>query len=182
MWRNGGSDGRIVALMVVLLVAGAALRTAADRGWVSFPGDGALAPDAERVDHDGDGEFEPSLAMAHYSVGDCVMWEDHSSAMVDTVTVDCDEPHRIEISGSLSLDALGDEYPDRSTWDLVTNQWCSQHNEALLGSPIDPHGTIRPTSIVPLPSSWDQGFRSVWCGLVPTVDGSDVGLGSVVRE
>lgn len=107
------------------------------------------------------------LETRTFEIGDCVTWSATAGAdgRHDTDVVPCEEPHRVQISGKLELDDLGDDYPSDDAWDVVLVDRCRHHNEAMLGGALDPHGRVWPYGIVPRPEGWAEGDRTAWCGV-----------------
>ncbi|HEY7068504.1 MAG TPA: septum formation family protein, partial [Acidimicrobiales bacterium] len=103
------------------------------------------------------------LMTRGYEVGDCVMW-DPTEAVAVTDLVDCTEPHRIQISGSVAAPDQ-DDYPTFAEWTTIIDQTCSASATALVGAPLDPDGRLHIEAIHPQPDGWFEGDRVVWCGV-----------------
>lgn len=99
-----------------------------------------------------------------YERGDCVTWDVEGARPREiSVVVDCEKPHRFEVSGTIQM--AGDAYPTAEEWDAVLFDECRELNEALFGGPLDPAADVEPTSIQPGPDGWEMGERTVYCGL-----------------
>jgi hypothetical protein len=109
-------------------------------------------------------EGEIALTDRSYERGDCVTWSvDGVRPLRTPVVLDCAEPHRFEVSGSIEMP--DGEYPTADEWDDVLVSHCRELNESLYGGPIDPAGDVQPTSMQPQPEGWAMGDRTVYCGL-----------------
>lgn len=104
-----------------------------------------------------------SLAYRTYAIGDCVTW-DQAQDTANTQVVDCAKPHLIEIMGTVSL-ARWNHYPTSVEAHHLLAVDCQQVVRRKLGHKLalgdDTLGDIYPQT-----SAWDQGDRTVWCGVV----------------
>ncbi|MEZ5143756.1 MAG: septum formation family protein [Acidimicrobiales bacterium] len=108
-----------------------------------------------------------SLTRRGYQFGDCVRWDqDRSgSSRRDTEVVPCDQPHLVEIGGSIDLNGRFDHYPTEEEWSALYENDCAVFTTQLLGGPWDPSGRFQPAGLSPLPDSWAYGDRTLWCGM-----------------
>jgi hypothetical protein len=99
--------------------------------------------------------------------GDCLTW-DQGTGGADAraiVTVACDQPHLVEVTGRLVVAEEVDHPPTEEELDDLTERLCRPVDEAHLGGPLDPDGRFDSAGIQPSPEGWAAGDREVWCAL-----------------
>lgn len=107
-----------------------------------------------------------TLVRRTYARGDCVTWNQDSDARQRASTVvPCDEPHLIEVVGSLDVTRTVTVEPKFEEWPKVYGRLCAADTESLLGGPVDPAGRFATGAIFPSHESWANGDRTVWCGV-----------------
>ncbi len=105
------------------------------------------------------------LERRSYARGDCVTFDQQPGQDTrETHVVNCDRPHLVEMTTSLSLDRF-DHFPTEAEWQGVFEHDCAPGTRALIGGPVDPVGRYFPTAIMPTHESWIHGDREVWCGV-----------------
>jgi hypothetical protein len=137
-WRHDGPAGRANA-------------TAAVRAPVS--------PAAGQVPLDG-------LA---YQRGHCYRWAQSAAGDTGAQDVSCAEPHLFEAVSTTTLDPgsypVGGSYPSETGWASITDGLCAPAADAFLGYPLDPDGLFALGVIRPSTNGWDEGDRTLVCGL-----------------
>jgi hypothetical protein len=71
----------------------------------------------------------------------------------------------MEVVDSVELGDAYATYPTHQGWDLIEVSKCGPTIDRYLGGTLDRSGPFRTGLIRPLPKSWDEGERLVWCGL-----------------
>jgi hypothetical protein len=103
-----------------------------------------------------------TLSARSYEPGDCVTWEVGGGTR-DTDVVDCDEPHRTQVTAK--LEPPGTDYPNDEAWALMATGDCAAAAQDFLGSPLDPHGRYVADLLYPEEEGWLRGERRGWCTL-----------------
>jgi hypothetical protein len=110
------------------------------------------------------------LVSKNYNPGDCVTWEQMPSDDVrPTLVVPCAQSHLIEIVSRAVVPASVSKFPDEVGWDNLAKVLCAQPVRSYLGYALDPDGRFGINSINPLLDAWQQGDRTMWCGIEVTV-------------
>jgi len=128
---------------------------------------------------DGSGSSDPKTEpFTSASAGSCVTWdinEDGSAASFKEV--ECSEQHRFEVSTveDLSVYPTSEFGPDASRPALtrqhqLRDELCESATVSYLHSKWDPHGKYDIASILPPESAWNNGDRTLLCGLQTTDD------------
>jgi hypothetical protein len=115
-------------------------------------------------------EFEAE----NYAVGECLDWDPDDRRQA-TDTVDCAEPHRMEVVGTVELWEL-DEFPGDEEWDALRLERCTPLVEDYLGRPHDSQGRFTLFSIQPLAESWRISDHTLTCGLAARPETTDAGV------
>jgi hypothetical protein len=110
-----------------------------------------------------------------YEPGECLDWA-LDGPRQSTDRVDCTDPHRMEVIGSVALDDLAERPAD---WGPVVDERCTPLVEPYLGRVLAPDDRLVLHWIHPLEDAWDDGIRELWCGLAARDDTTDAG---VLRE
>ena len=106
------------------------------------------------------------LQQGEYSKGDCVTWDQTPiGGPQQTTVVPCNTPHLIEMSARVDVTGRFDHYPTDAEWLVFANRDCLTSAQSLLGAPLDPSGKYTTGFIRPARDGWEQGQRSVWCGV-----------------
>ncbi|MFC5938088.1 septum formation family protein [Corynebacterium choanae] len=120
----------------------------------------------------------PSFTTAQ--PGDCVTWDvDDAGVMSNFRTIDCAVEHRFEVSARTDLSAFpSSEFGPKSQPPSVTRQaqlreqLCKNPTLEYVGGTFDPNGRYSISLILPQPTFWEAGDRTMLCGLqAPDDDG-----------
>ncbi|MBM7368179.1 septum formation family protein [Gordonia hydrophobica] len=102
--------------------------------------------------------------------GDCLTWSDDAPG--DPVRVECTKPHRFEVAGVLDTStfptaefAATAPYPTPERFAEIRDENCSVIVSRYLGGGLDPQGRFAPGLMFPKESEWQQGVRSLRCGI-----------------
>ena len=120
--------------------------------------------------------------------GDCLTWT--KEAPGDPVTVECAKPHRFEVAGVVDTAtfptaefASTAPYPTPERFAEIRGENCSVMVSRYLGGGLDPQGRFAPGLMFPSKSEWEQGVRSLRCGIEqPGVGGAQDEFTGLVRE
>jgi hypothetical protein len=128
---------------------------------MSSPGDSVTVDPSTTTTVDG------LVVFGDQAPGDCLTWEPQSSTHApDAVTVACDGPHRIQLTGSVEPPVTADgAFPDRAAWEAHTLPACADSAEAFMGVPLSPYGRFVVFFTLPFEDGWDAGDREVWCAV-----------------
>jgi hypothetical protein len=108
---------------------------------------------------------DPATIAASAAVGTCVTWANANAT--DLRAVDCAQPHLFEVTGAADISGQypnGAALPDTVTWQRVAQSGCASSATAYLGK-LDPNGRYMVAALRPTQSQWDDGDRSLRCGL-----------------
>ncbi|MEJ4113539.1 septum formation family protein [Corynebacterium kroppenstedtii] len=112
--------------------------------------------------------------------GQCLDWKTGADGTVsDFQTVDCAKSHRFEVSHREDLSSSPtskygpkDPMPNRERQSELSDELCKAPTLTYLGGKFDPVGRFTIAPILPPQKSWDNGDRTLLCGLqVPDGDG-----------
>jgi hypothetical protein len=121
----------------------------------------------------------PGVLDRSFSRGQCVKWPaGDSDAWVTAVDVNCSGPHFIEMTGSVDLRSRFADYPSDADWQVLFQGDCKRITEQYLGTPLDPHGRYASSGLYPLRPLWDEGKRTLHCGIQATNPGNP-GVGGI---
>lgn len=125
----------------------------------------------------GDSAAQPTYsAAARASPGQCLTWSKDPPEAPRLVS--CKESHMFEVTGVLDLSERfppDAEPPDVNKWRDVADERCDKNIEDYLDEPLDPNGRYALTVLRPTSSDWENGLRSVRCGLQRTApDGAQL--------
>lgn len=160
-WRSK----RLAVAAVVVIAAGAGAMALSRADSDDDPQTAPTAEPQQRPIDEGEANAEPELVVLTYDKGDCVTWPVDSRDVQTPDIVDCDETHRFEVTGSITVAGDADDYPSEAEWSAITDERCRPHNEEYLGGPLDPFGRVVPYNLLPDPEGWRLGDRTAWCGL-----------------
>ncbi len=120
-----------------------------------------------------DGEAAPFTTA---SAGACVTWDiapDGTTTGFEQIS--CDKPHRFEVSAREDLSTYPtSEFgpnatrPDITRQNALRDELCEAPTVSYLNGKWDPNGRYDVASILPPAASWDQGDRTLLCGLQTT--------------
>lgn len=174
-WRSAS------AIRVVLVAAVAAAVFMTSYGLFSGGTDSAgggpsstSAGDSQAADPSAaDGEAAPFTTA---SAGACVTWDiapDGTATGFEQTS--CDKPHRFEVSAREDLGAYptsefgpNAKRPDITRQNALRDELCEAPTVSYLNGKWDPNGRYDIASILPPAASWDQGDRTLLCGLQTT--------------
>ena len=108
---------------------------------------------------------DPATIAASAAVGTCVTWTNANAT--DLRVVDCAQPHLFEVTGTADISGqypASAPLPDAVTWQRVTQSSCASSATAYLGK-LDPNGRYMVGALRPTESQWNDGDRSLRCGL-----------------
>lgn len=98
--------------------------------------------------------------------GTCLNWTAPDAADIDEVA--CDQPHLFEVSGTADLGGefpQGTPYPNAERWQELKQDRCVQVSDEYLESGLDPVGRLAVGAFTPSEEGWQQGDRTLHCGL-----------------
>ena len=102
--------------------------------------------------------------------GDCLMWEEADGS--DIGEVDCAQSHKFEVAGVIDLSEYpgaefgpGAKFPDVLRFTELQSEHCDPAVADFLDSRFDPNGKFEVGSINPGQQNWDNGERTLLCGL-----------------
>jgi Septum formation len=125
--------------------------------------------------------FDEDAVMARtYTVGECVTWAS-SDSLTPPATVDCSDPHRMQITGRTEAPRLG-HYPSADEWTVFVTTTCPQMAQQLIGAPLDPYGRFSVSAFFASAEGWARGDRTVWCGLGHNTGAASVGAGTLTED
>ena len=175
-WRSAS------AIRVVLVAAVAAAAFMASYGLFSgeptgtdSAAQGSAAPSA-----DGSQAADPSegeiASFTTASAGSCVTWDiapDGTATGFEQTS--CDKPHRFEVSSREDLSTYptsefgpNAKRPDITRQNALRDELCEAPTVSYLNGKWDPNGRYDIASILPPAASWEQGDRTLLCGLQTT--------------
>jgi hypothetical protein len=93
------------------------------------------------------------------------VWDDGASVQSDSQVVPCDSEHFIEITGTVELTGMPEEYPSPAGWTSIIGERCQQLAETAYGAKLDPEGRFTAGGLKPVEAGWQQGQRQLWCGI-----------------
>ncbi|ALG83355.1 septum formation family protein [Gordonia phthalatica] len=112
----------------------------------------------------------PQNDFTRSEAGDCLTWT--ADAPGDPVTVECTKPHRFEVAGVLDTStfptaefASTAPFPTPERFAEIRDENCSVIVSRYLGGALDPQGRFAPGLMFPSESEWQQGVRSLRCGI-----------------
>jgi hypothetical protein len=117
-----------------------------------------------------DNEFESE----EYAVGECLDW-DPTDPYQATDTVDCSEPHRMEVVGDVDL-SDHDDFPTDEEWAQLTVDRCTPLADDFLGRPFDPDGRFTLYTLAPVADGWHVSDHTLVCGLAGRPGSTDGGV------
>jgi hypothetical protein len=97
--------------------------------------------------------------------GTCLSWQRADAA--DVVAVDCAGPHLFEQAGVVQLTQYpaNAPLPDDASFRSLVNDQCTKTVSSYLGGRYDPDGAFRAGALKPSQKAWNDGDRSMRCGL-----------------
>ena len=119
-----------------------------------------------------------AVSFTSAGVGECVTWDiADDGSVINFTQTDCANPHRFEISSRQDLAAIpSSEYGPNAPSPELTRQaqlredLCAGPTLEYLGGKYDPNGIFSIASILPPGLSWQNGDRTMLCGVQVTDD------------
>ena len=150
--------GVVAGALLMLVATGALAATGADLGFLGLASSSSDASGAGGAASDGD--TPPVTTRA----GACLTWTREDAA--DVVEVDCARPHLFEGVGPVQAPgAPGSPFPDDATWQQFAASSCVPPALTAVGGRLDPVGRYRVGALKPTRTAWEDGDRTVRCGL-----------------
>lgn len=116
-----------------------------------------------------------TAAFTSASRGDCLDWNLAEDLNVsDFRVVACSTPHAYEVAKKLQLTDFEEEpgqysktapYPTQDNLIALQNGVCRDTVTEYLGGKYDPQGRFITAPIIPSPSQWEKGDRTLMCGI-----------------
>lgn len=164
------SRGAVTATLLAILAGGAVTGAlmASAIGDPDSSGASRIAAIAPQVDP----RTLSGPAYADAAPGTCLTWSVDSTERVTTFdTVDCAEPHRLEVAGRINLSEVsgfGEDTPLPNADDLApvgTDRCLPMVTRYADGREVDPAGRYTGLVVPPSEEGWEQGDHSVLCGV-----------------
>lgn len=137
------------------------------------------ADDPEKVNvtkprNDETEEEVQAMAFTNADTGACVNWKrGQDNQNTDFLTVDCQKPHRFEVSAREDLGAYPSsefgkdaKQPDTQRQAELSQELCDGPTLRYLKGNLDPNGRYTISPILPPESAWEQGDRTMLCGVM----------------
>lgn len=108
-------------------------------------------------------------------VGTCLTWR--SSDAGDMRQVACAEAHIFEVTEVIDISddyPRGAEQPDMAKWRDIAVERCTEGAATYLAKPLDPEGKLQVSALRPNSTDWQNGQRSLRCGLWRTGPGGSL--------
>jgi hypothetical protein len=102
-------------------------------------------------------------------VGDCI--ESVGAVVSELPTVDCDEPHQVQVVGLVEHD--GDDFPGDEAISQEAFEECLEHFEDFVGAPFT-ETSLSPTPITPTEDSWNEADDRESICVASRDDGEDL--------
>lgn len=166
---------RARSITVALFAALCGGVSAAAFAFVAPEGSTPLVPADEKQ-----GQHVNNTTFTQASNGDCVNWNPGKDGVNSNfATVDCEQPHRFEVSsredlGQYPTSEFGPsaKQPDLKRQEELTNELCTGPTMQYLEGKLDPEGRYSISPILPPQSAWNDGDRTMLCGvMVPDATG-----------
>ena len=103
----------------------------------------------------------PAISGPELAPGTCLTWKQADAA--DAAMVDCAQPHLFEQVAS--VDVAGQDLADDKRWRQMVTERCTPLVVAYLAGKYDPNGRFRSSVLRPPERSWNDGNRTLRCGL-----------------
>lgn len=102
--------------------------------------------------------------------GDCLQWTVDPPS--EATLVDCAEPHRFEVAGTLDTAAFPSsefaadaQWPGKERFSSIRDENCPAVVDRYLAGGLDPAGRFGVGLMYPLRSQWERGARVLRCGI-----------------
>ncbi|ONH60671.1 hypothetical protein CcI49_10225 [Frankia sp. CcI49] len=164
-WR--GWRGPVVTIAINVVLVGAVGCAAVE----SRAGDSRAATDGTPLPSSpgtAGADRTVDLEQYIYATGHCYTWRQEISKS-DVKDVPCEDRHLFEAVDDTDLDkeySSSAFYPRPEEWPDIIARYCSQMMDEYLGYPLDPYGRFGAGAVYPDSVGWEQGDRSVTCGIV----------------
>ncbi len=157
-----GVVGILAGALIMLLAASAFAATGNGLGFLGLAGnESGSSPGVLGGSSSGPETDSAQLATAP---GTCLTWQRTDGA--DVKQIDCGQSHLFETAGPVTA-ALpqGAPFPADAAWQKLVADQCGSVVARYVGKPLDPTGRYKVGALKPTASAWDDGDRTVRCGL-----------------
>lgn len=158
----GAVVGAAAALAITVAVTSATPTAQVDEG---PRGGGMPASSGQR-------EIKYSFAAP---VGTCLTWRTRDAG--DMRQVPCAEAHIFEVTEVIDISKEyppGAPQPDTAKWRDIAVERCTKGAATYLDKPLDPEGKLQVSALRPNSTDWENGQRSLRCGLWRTGPGGSL--------
>lgn len=137
----------------------------------------AVSPDGSSpVVPDHRDKAEPTVvSFTDATTDSCLNWTQDGTVTRDITTVDCAQPHRFEVATREDLSTYPTSefgpnaaQPDLQRQEQLTTELCTGPVTTYLGGKIDPTGRYTISPILPPAEGWNEGDRTMLCGVMVT--------------
>lgn len=120
---------------------------------------------------------EPEVvAFTSAESGTCLSWDiDGKGEISNFAEISCDKPHRFEVAAREDLSTYPTsefgpdaERPDVTRQNALRDELCESSTLGYLHGKWDPNGKFDIASVLPPQAAWQQGDRTLLCGLQTT--------------
>ena len=158
----------------VTVMALAALCGGVAAGAYTYASDDGTGPTIAQPANEANAPEVRAAAFTNADTGQCVNWTRTPSGQnTDFLTVDCKKPHRFEVSAREDLQAYPSsefgsqgKLPDTDRQSELSQELCVGPTMRYLQGKLDPNGRYVITPILPPQSSWEEGDRTMLCGVM----------------
>lgn len=160
----------------VTIIMLAALCGGVGAGAYTFMAQDDTAPSGSTAQQPSNGDEAPVQVVAFTNAdrGSCVDWRRNPDGQnSDFLTVDCQKPHRFEVSAREDLATYPSsefgqdaDQPDMERQAQLTQELCVGPTMRYLKGQLDPNGRYTISPILPPESAWDHGDRTMLCGVM----------------
>lgn len=165
--KRFGSASLILGVLLLLALCGGV--ATAVYAFLSPEGSSVLRPEQTTAAQ----PAQPST-FTTADTGACLNWQQGpNNTNTNFAEVPCDQPHRFEISVREDLAQYPTSefsenapMPDVVRQEQLTTQLCTGPTLSYLHGRLDPEGRYSISPILPPPSAWDRGDRTMLCGVM----------------
>ncbi|MBV7296080.1 septum formation family protein [Corynebacterium sp. TAE3-ERU12] len=178
-YSNGLRGGwGLRAVSAAMLIGGG---ITAATGGADLLGVNSPAPTPSAVESTPTAATDPFTAA---EVGQCLNWEvKKQGETTDFSIVDCERPHRYEVSKRVDLSTLdltksmfpkNSPQPDAEQVIQLRDEVCAEATTRYLDGRFDPSGILSIAPMLPPQKAWESGDRTMLCGIQRLDDDGDV--------
>ncbi|MEJ2870355.1 septum formation family protein [Actinomycetospora sp. OC33-EN08] len=156
-----GVVGVLVGALIMLLAASALAATGSNLGFLGLASDERGPTEVLGGSSTGPADDASELPT---TPGTCLNWTTADGS--DVSGVPCEQSHLFETAGPVQA-ALpeGAPFPADAAWQQLVADQCAPLAQSYLGKPLDPTGRYKVGALKPTQSAWEDGDRTVRCGL-----------------